>query len=133
MNLDTRFLIWALSFAVVGLALGIYMGASHDHAELVTHAHILLIGFVISFVYGMIHRLWLDEPSRGLANVQFVLHQAAAVTMSLALFLLYANLLPEATVGPILGIASAAILLAMLLMLYMVIRFGTGKALAEGR
>src|SRR5215469_986665 len=101
MNLDTRFLIWALSFAVVGLALGIYMGASHNHAELATHAHILLVGFVISFVYGMIHRLWLDQPSRGLANVQFVLHQAAAVTMSLALFLMYANMLPESTVGPI--------------------------------
>jgi hypothetical protein len=133
MNLDRKFLIWALSYAVVGLALGIYMGASHNHAELVTHAHILLIGFVISFIYGIIHRLWLDEPSRGVANVQFVLHQAAAVTMSMALFLMYANILPESTVGPILGLASAGILLAMLLMLYMVIRFGTGKALAEGR
>ena len=133
MKLDTRFLIWGLSYAVVGLALGIYMGASHNHAELVTHAHILLIGFVISFVYGIIHRLWLDNPSRVVANVQFVLHQAAAVTMSLALFLLYANLLPESTAGPILGIASAALLLAMLLMLYMVIRFGTAKAAAEGR
>jgi putative solute:sodium symporter small subunit len=133
MKLDTRFLIGALSFAAVGLALGIYMGASHNHTELVTHAHILLIGFVISFVYGIIHRLWLDKPSRGVANVQFVLHQAAAVTMYLALFLLYANVLPESTVGPILGIASAAILLAMLLMLYMVIRFGAAKAVAEGR
>jgi hypothetical protein len=133
MNLDRRFLIWALSYAVVGLALGIYMGASHNHAELVTHAHILLIGFVISFIYGIIHRPWLDEPSRGVANVQFVLHQAAAVTMSMALFLMYANMLPESTVGPILGLASAGILLAMLLMLYMVIRFGTAKALAEGR
>ena len=131
MKLDRRFLIWALSYAVVGLALGIYMGASHNHSELVTHAHILLIGFVISFVYAVIHRLWLDKPSRGVANVQFVLHQAAAVTMSLALFLLYANALPESTVGPILGIASAVILLAVLLMLYMVIRFGPAKAVAE--
>src|SRR5215469_3626322 len=98
MKLDTRFIIWALSYGVVGLGLGIYMGASHNHAELVTHAHILLIGFVISFVYGIIHKLWLDKPSRGVANVQFVLHQAAAITMSLALFLLYANMLPESTV-----------------------------------
>jgi hypothetical protein len=133
MKLDRRFLVWSLSYAAVGLALGIYMAASHNHAELVTHAHILLIGFVLSFVYGLIHRLWLDEPGRGISKVQFVLHQAAAVTLSVALFLLYGNMLPESTLGPFLGIASAGVLLAMLLMLYMVIRFGEAKSVAAAR
>jgi len=133
MRLDRRFLLWALGYAAVGLALGIYMGASGNHAELVTHAHILLIGFVLSLVYGIIHKLWLENPSRGVASAQFVLHQAAAITVSAALFLLYGNMLPESTLGPVLGIASAGVLLAMLLMMYMVIRFGTGKAVPEGR
>jgi hypothetical protein len=128
MNLDKRYLIWALSYALVGLALGIYMAASQNHGELVTHAHILLIGFVVSFIYGIIHKLWLEKPSRGIANIQFVLHQAATVTLSLGLFLLYGNMLPESVLGPILGIAAAGVLLGMLLMLYMVIRFGTGNA-----
>jgi hypothetical protein len=125
MNLDKRYLIWALSYAVVGLVLGIYMAASQNHGELVTHAHILLIGFVVSFIYAIIHKLWLQNPSRGIANIQFVLHQAAAVTLSISLFLLYGNMLPESVLGPFLGIASAAVLLGMLLMLYMVVRFGT--------
>lgn len=128
MNLDKRYLIWALSYAVVGLVLGIYMAASQNHGELVTHAHILLIGFVVSFLYALIHKLWLDKPSRGIANTQFVLHQAAAVTLSLGLFLLYGNMLPESVLGPILGVASAGVLLGMLLMLYMVVRFGAEKA-----
>ncbi len=128
MNFDKSYLIWALSYAVVGLALGIYMAATQNHGELVTHAHILLIGFVVSFIYGIIHKLWLDKPSRGIANIQFVLHQAAAVTLSLGLFLLYGNMLPESVLGPILGIAASGVLLSMLLMLYMVIRSGTGKA-----
>jgi hypothetical protein len=128
MNLDKRYLIWALSYAVVGLVLGIYMAASQNHGELVTHAHILLIGFVVSFIYAIIHKLWLQNPSRGIANIQFVLHQAAAVTLSISLFLLYGNMLPESVLGPFLGIASAAVLLGMLLMLYMVVRFGTEKA-----
>jgi hypothetical protein len=127
MNLDRRYLIWSLSYAAVGLALGIYMAASQNHAELVTHAHILLIGFVVSFVYGIIHKLWLEKPSRAVANIQFVLHQAAAITISVGLFLLYGNIVPESILGPILGIASAGVLLGMLLMLYMVIRFGTEK------
>jgi hypothetical protein len=126
-SLDRKFLLWALSYAAVGLALGIYMGASENHGELVTHAHILLIGFVLSLVYGIIHKLWLEKPNRAVANIQFVVHQAAAVTVSVALFMLYGNILPAATLGPILGIASAAVLLAMLLMLYMVASSGRGK------
>lgn len=128
MNLDKKFLVWALSFAVVGLVLGIYMAASKNHGELVTHAHILLIGCVVSFIYAIIHKLWLEKPSRVIANIQFLLHQAAAVTLSCGLFLLYGNMLPESVLDPILGIASAGVLLGMLLMLYMVVRFGTDKA-----
>jgi len=131
MNLDKRYLIWALSYAAVGLSLGIYMAATQNHGELVTHAHILLIGFVLSFVYGIIHKLWLEKPNRTVANIQFVVHQAAAVTVSVGLFLLYGNVVPEPTLGPILGIASASVLLGMLLMLYMVMRFGRGKAAME--
>jgi hypothetical protein len=125
MGFDRRFIIWALGFATVGLVLGIYMAASQNHGELVAHAHILLIGFVVSFVYGIIHRLWLDKPSRTIATIQFVLHQAAAVTISIGLFLLYGNFMPQAVLDPILGIAAFGVLLGMLLMLYMVIRFGT--------
>ena len=130
MSLDKRYLVWSLSYAAVGLALGIYMAASENHAELVTHAHILLIGFVISFVYGIIHKLWLAKPGRAVANFQFVLHQAAAVTISAGLFLLYGNMVPASKLAPILGIASAGVMLAMLLMLYMVIRFCAEKAAA---
>src|SRR6516164_11637644 len=118
MNLDKRFLIWALSYATVGIVLGIYMAASQNHGEFITHAHILLIGFVLSLVYGIIHKLWLEKPSRAVANTQFVLHQAAAVTVSVGLFLLYGGLATEATLSPILGVASSAVLLGMLLMLY---------------
>jgi membrane protein DedA with SNARE-associated domain len=131
MNLDRRFLIWALVYAAVGMALGVYMAASRNHGELVTHAHILLVGFVLSLIYGLIHKLWLDKPNRAVANIQFVLHQAAAATVSGGLFLLYGSIVPEPTLDPILGIASAGVLLGMLLMLYMVMRFGRGKALTE--
>ena len=131
MNLDRKFLIWGLGYAAVGISLGLYMAASQNHGELVTHAHILLVGFVLSLVYGIIHKLWLEKPNRAIANTQFVLHQAAAVTVSVGLFLLYGGLATEATVGPILGVASAAVLLGMLLMLYLVVRFGSGKVVTE--
>src|SRR5262249_13185809 len=124
---DRRFLVWALSYAAVGLALGIYMAASNNHAELVTHAHILLIGFLLSFVYGLIHRLWLANPTPAVANVQFVLHQAAAITISIGLFLVFGGFVAEAKLAPFLAGASVCVLLGMVLMIYMVIRFASGR------
>jgi peptidoglycan/LPS O-acetylase OafA/YrhL len=124
MTMDRRFLVWALAFAVAGMVLGIYMAASNNHSELVTHAHILLVGFVVSFIYGLIHRLWLRQPAR-VANFQFALHQAAAVTMAIGLFLVYGGYAPVEKVEPVLAVASLGVLVGMLLMIYMVVRFGS--------
>ena len=130
MNFDKKYIVWALSYAVVGLALGIYMAASENHGELVAHAHILLVGFVVSFIYGIIHKLWLDGPGRVIANIQFVLHQGATATLSVGLLLLYGGFLPEPALAPVLGIASTGVLLGLLMMLYMVVKFSTGKVVA---
>jgi hypothetical protein len=121
MGFDRQYLIWALGYAAVGICLGIYMAASQNHTEFVAHAHILLIGFVLSFAYGIIHKLWLSNPGKVIAAVQFTVHQAAAVTLSIGLFLLYGNIASAATLDPILGVASALVLLGALLMLYMVV------------
>lgn len=129
MDMSRRYLVWALCYAAIGMALGIYMAASHNHGQLVTHAHVLMVGFVVSLVYGIIHRLWLDMPRRALAMTQFVLHQAAAAVLLVGLFLLYGGKATEATLGPLLGIGSIGVLLGMLLMLYMVVRPGTAAAI----
>jgi hypothetical protein len=113
------------------MSLGLYMAASQNHGELVTHAHILLVGFVLSLIYGIIHKLWLDKPNLAVANFQFALHQAAAAAVSVGLFLLYGGIVPESTLGPILGIASAGVLLGTLLMLYMVMRVGRDRVVTE--
>lgn len=131
MKYDKQFLICALIFAAVGLALGIYMAATDNHGQLVTHAHILMIGFVFSLAYAVIHRLWLDNPSRSLASTQFLLHQATAIAISIGLFLLFGGLVPAATLGPVLGIVSTGVLLSLLLMLYMVVKFGKRTSAAS--
>lgn len=128
MNLDRRYLLWSLCYAVLGMVLGIYMAASHNHAEFITHAHILLVGFAVSFTYGTIHKLWLAAPGRSLANVQFALHQASAIAMTGGLFLLFGNMVSAPTLEPILAVASIGVLLGMLLMIYMVIRFKVARS-----
>lgn len=132
MSIDRKYLIAALGYAMIGLALGIYMASSHKHGQRVTHAHILLIGFVLSFVYGIIYKLWINRPGSLLSTIQFASHQAGAAVLLGGLFLLYGNILPESTLGPIMGIASILILTGMILMMAIVLKKSGDADLAEG-
>lgn len=121
---DRAYLIWALCYAAAGMGLGIYMGISRNHGQFVTHAHIMLVGFVTSLVYAVIHRLWVPAPSRVLATIQFILHQAGSLTMFAGLLLIYGHAGSEEQIGPIMGPAAIAVILGVLLMLVMVLRAG---------
>ena len=120
MHYDRRYLLWALSYAAAGMALGIFMAASHNHGQLVTHAHILLVGFVVSLIYAVIHKLWLGSKPPKLARAQFVMHQAGALVMAVGLFLLYGRFVAEATLDPMLALASITVFAGVLTMFYMV-------------
>lgn len=122
MDMDRKYPIAALAYALIGLALGIYMASSHNHVHRVTHAHILLVGFVLSFVYGIIHKLWIVRTSTLLSMAQFMFHQLGAAVLLAGLFLLYGNILPESMIGPFMGIASICVLIGMALMLVMVLK-----------
>ncbi len=122
MSFDRKYLLWALGYAALGMALGVYMGASENHGQLVTHAHILLVGFVVSLVYGVIHKLWLGSNTSWLAKPQFFAHQAGAALMISGLFLLYGGFVPPSQIGPVLGIASVIVLAGVLMMLFMVVK-----------
>lgn len=127
MKFDRKFLLCALAYAVFGMCVGIYMAASKNHGEFVAHAHILLVGFVVSFVYSLIHKLWINAGNQGIASVQFYLHQLSALTMSIGLLLFYGGMFQEA-LDPILGVSAFGALIGALLMAYMVIRFPVERA-----
>ncbi len=128
MNFDRKFLVCALLYAIAGMSLGIYMAASENHGELVAHAHILLIGFVVSFIYGIIHKLWLTQPNATVANLQFYLHQAAALSLSIGLTLLYGGMVSPDKLEPALTGGALAVLIGALLMLYMVLTTRSARA-----
>jgi len=122
MKIDRKFLLCSLAYAVFGMGVGIYMAASKNHTELVAHAHILLVGFLVSFVYGLIYKLWVSTEIRSIANVQFYLHQLSALVMLAGLLLFYGGLFRE-VLDPILAVSSLGVLGGALLMIYLAIRF----------
>jgi len=114
--MDRRFVLSAFGYAIIGLLLGIYMAASKDHGQLVTHAHIMLVGFVVSFIYGLCHKLWIDDSSSTLSRVQFYTHHAATVFLIIGLFLFYGNFVSLETIDPYLAVASIVVLIGLIMM-----------------
>ncbi|MGQ9425255.1 TonB-dependent receptor [Gilvimarinus sp. F26214L] len=121
MTLDRIYLVFGLAYAVVGMGLGIVMAATHDHGQLVTHAHLLLVGSVLSILYGVIYRLWVSGVGL-LPRLQFAGHQLGAVGMIGGLYLLYGNHAPPESVEPLLAGSSVLVLLSLLLVIAMVLK-----------
>lgn len=114
--MDRPFVVTSLCYAVLGLVLGIYMSATHNHAQLVTHAHIMLLGFVVTFIYGLCHKLWLNPRGKWLTRLQFYTHQLGSAALFIGLFMLYGGFVAPAKIEPVLGIASVLVLLALVMM-----------------
>ncbi|WP_339671747.1 TonB-dependent receptor [Dasania marina] len=120
--MDRKFVLSSLCYAIVGLALGIFMAASKNHGQLVTHAHILLLGFVVSFIYALCHKLWLHNGTSTLALIQFYLHQIGTLLLTAGLFLLYGQLVNPETRDPLLALASITVFISLVLMLLLFIK-----------
>jgi putative solute:sodium symporter small subunit len=125
--MDRKFVLTGLGYAILGLLLGIYMAATRNHGHLVTHAHIMLVGFVVSFIYGLCHKLWLNNSESRLAKIQFYIHQVGAATLFVGLFLLYGKFIDIDTIDPILAVSSVIVLTGVILMKVLFIQSGKNR------
>lgn len=123
--MDRKFVLTSMGYAIIGLALGIFMAASKDHGHLVTHAHIMLIGFVVSFIYGLCHKLWLGNITSKLANIQYYVHQVGTIGVVIGLFLYYGHFVSLETIDPVLAVSSITVLIGMVLMKVLFIKSGS--------
>lgn len=101
--------IWikaAVVYFIMGVVLGIYMGASGDHVLVPVHAHFNLLGWVSLALVGLIYRQFPAAGSHRLATAQFWLHNAGLLV---AMVLLIGLLRGNAALDPAIGIASVVI------------------------
>ena len=102
----------ALIYGLAGLLLGLDMGIRHDHAELPTHAHIMVVGWVSFAIFAFFYHWFGHAVSPLLASLHFWLAQVSVVILVLGLGLIYAGHLefePLAAVGSIGYVASFAV------------------------
>ena len=114
--MERKYLLTSFGYAIVGLLLGIYMAASKNHSQFVTHAHIMLLGFVVSFIYAVAYKLWVGNAPSKLSNIQFYFHQIGTLSLVAGLFLMFANVVSENMLGPILGVSSVLVFVGVVLM-----------------
>ena len=77
-KMDQVFLALGASYLVIGMGLGIHMGAAHDFQFAPVHAHINLVGFASHSIFGIAYRLWPDMQKSLLAKLHFWLFVGAA-------------------------------------------------------
>tara|TARA_R110000868_G_scaffold304854_1_gene565987 strand:+ start:3221 stop:3595 length:375 start_codon:yes stop_codon:yes gene_type:complete len=121
MKLYKIHLVLGLAWLLAGMTLGQIMGESGDHGQLPTHAHIMLVGGVLSITWGLLYKL-LNLPAKLIGLVQAAAHHIGVGVMIVALYCLYGGAGDPATLGPILGIAGTAVMLSVLLMLFLVVK-----------
>lgn len=110
-----RWLRMASLYFVVGVSLGVGMGATpdHDFRLMPVHAHLNLLGWVSAALIGLLHERFPALGTMATARAAFWLYQLGLPPMmaSLAVLLLRA----DESIGPVVGGFSVLVLLGVLL------------------
>jgi len=111
-GLAARFFGSAIGYAVLGMTLGLIMGMSHDHGQMPTHAHLLVVGWVSFAVFGIFYHLLPAAAASRLAVAHFWLAQVSLVVLIMGLFLLFGG---QPSAEPVVALASLGLLASMIL------------------
>jgi hypothetical protein len=70
-TIDTTYVAIGALWLVLGMVLGIVMGATENFLFMPVHAHINLVGFACHSIFGMAYRQWPTMKASSLASYQF--------------------------------------------------------------
>ena len=104
----------AVAYGLLGMALGLDMAMRHDHGELVTHAHILVVGWLSFAIFGFFYHLLGQAVPHWLGLAHVCLAQVSTAVMIAGLWLYYGGATqyePAAAIGA-LGYAASFVLFA---------------------
>ena len=114
-----NFFTLAIIYALVGMTLGLSMAMSHDHSQLPTHAHIMVLGWLMSAVFAIFYHLVPAAQASRLATVHFWLAAISSLGMFVGLFVLYGG---NPAIEPVLGVSAMAYFVATVLFAFIALR-----------
>ena len=98
------FFTLAIIYALIGMLLGLSMAISNDHTQHVTHAHIMLAGWVSTALFAFFYHQFPVLSASKIARVHFWLQTVSVILMTGSLFFLYGGnpaIEPGAAIGAI--------------------------------
>ena len=114
MRVSRSFMVIGSVYILIGVVLGMYMGASGDHSLYPVHAHINLLGFVLMMIFGLVYRQFPTMADSTLARAHFWLHQIGVLVLIVILILLFTGRISEEAMFPLAPISQLAILIGLM-------------------
>ena len=124
-TLSRRWFLCAITYFVIGISLGVFMGASGDHSLFPAHAHINLLGWASMGLTGLLYRSFPAAAQSALATWHFWLYQLAAPVLLLAVAAIYSG---NEKAEPVAGAASVVVLVSILLFWWAIFSARNSKA-----
>ena len=107
-----NFFTLAIVYAILGMILGLSMAMSHDHTQMPTHAHIMVLGWLMSSVCAFFYHLVPAARASRLAQVHFWLAAVSSVGLVVGLFILLGG---KPSIEPVVAASSMVFFAATLL------------------
>jgi len=117
-KLSRRWFLAAILYFLISVGLGVYMGASGDHALFTVHSHAGLLGWVSMGLSGVVYRAFPAAAGSRLASLHFLLYQLGVPVLLVAITALH---LGVKGAEPLAGAASVAILVSVVIFCWIVI------------
>lgn len=90
-RLDRTYIIVGLCWVIVGMIYGVWLGASHHSNFANSHAHINLLGFVTSVLFGMLFWAFPAMAKSRAAIWQFVIYEVGIALLIIGKILVDAD------------------------------------------
>ncbi|WP_375450868.1 hypothetical protein [uncultured Devosia sp.] len=87
-RISNLFFKTAVVFLLVGIGIGLKMSISQNHDVIGAHAHINLLGWVTSAIFGGYYALNPAKAASGLAMAHYLVYTAGVAIMGVSLYLL---------------------------------------------
>jgi len=107
----------AILFLVVGIGVGLHMSMSQDHSATGAHAHINLLGWVTSAVFGGYYALNPAKAAGRLPLIQYIVYTVGVVVMCASLYLLLTG---TPAMEPVVAVSSLVAFAGVLLFAWIV-------------
>ncbi|UVK57611.1 hypothetical protein DBIPINDM_008229 (plasmid) [Mesorhizobium sp. AR02] len=118
----------AIVWLILGIGAGLQMAISGDHGAFPAHAHINLLGWVTSAIFGGYYALNPAKAARKIAMIHYGLYNLGLVVMLPALYLMLQG---NTALEPIVAVGSLIVAAAVLIFAFVVFSSARARLASE--